>query len=116
MKILLSTIILGLTPLSWAGTIDFNSMITEQSKSQKEIHKSLIDEGLNSPEINESNGTQNPEIIVIDDGSGGGSIISPTNLKIKGVKYSIKNLKNKNKNLIEEKQFIRLGEELSEAN
>ncbi|MEQ1721692.1 MAG: hypothetical protein ABL930_00860 [Pseudobdellovibrio sp.] len=94
-----------------AKVADFNSMIQTQVNTQKEIHSSLNEE-IEAVEVSTTNQTEvQPEIIVLGVGvlpvnSFDKSTVSITNTSTQQVLKPI---------VIEEKQFVRLGEELSEA-
>lgn len=115
MKKILFVSIVFLGQISMAKIADFNSLIQAQTSTQKEIHNSLSED----IQVTESSSlaleTRRPEVIVLGVGQ----------LPISSVSVAQKNefelLKsNKVQNtpspiVIEQNQFKRLGEELSEA-
>ncbi len=106
MKILVITFTLVFTQSLMAKIADFNSLIQQQSKAQKEIHLSLNEDNIETIEISGTQATKAHEILVVSTDQ----VLVPSTLLA-----SVKTTQLQKLILMEEKQFQILGDELKDA-
>lgn len=113
MKVAFVTILMVLSQFATAKIADFNSLIKEHSKLQNELHESISADTSEAVENSGAEMEKKPEIIVVDMNR---EVYSQAKIPKKNAKKtSIKKKYNKADD-IEEKHFLRLGEELNSAN
>ena len=113
MKILFVTFLMVLSQVATAKIADFNSLIKEHSKLQNELHESIAAETTETIEVNGDKLDKKPEIIVLDTNR---EVYAQAQIPIKHGKKAGNKKKYNKADDIEEKHFLRLGEELNNAN
>ena len=108
MKLLCITLIMVLSQALMAKIDDFNSIIQEQSRNQKETHVSLSQEALDSTDAVLNPKASTPQIFLIGANS---EDLALSNLHATSLKVILP----QKPIAVEKKQLIRLGEELNEA-
>lgn len=109
MKIVFVTFFMVLSQFATAKIADFNSLINEHSKKQNELHNSISAATTETVKISGAAVDKKPEIIVLDTNR---EVYSQAQVPKKNVKKA----SNKKSDDIEEQHFLRLGEELNNAN
>lgn len=111
-SIIVIVMVLSQSLMAKISESDFNTMIQEESVAQKETYRSLKENNFKATEISADASIGKTDVIVF------GAIqedISQVNTMKSASSVSIKKAQIKRPDMIEEKQFIRLGEELDEA-
>ena len=113
MKVLFVTFLLVLSQVATAKIADFNSLINEHSKLQNELHKSIAAQTSVEVEPTSDELDKKPEIIVLDTNR---EVYAQAKIPKKRGKKAANKKKYNKADDIEEKHFLRLGEELNSAN
>lgn len=113
MKALFVTFLLVLSQIATAKIADFNSLIQEHSKLQNELHESIAADTAEKDETVDDEMDKKPEIIVLDTNR---EVYAQAQIPKKRGKKAANKKKYNKADDIEEKHFLRLGEELNSAN
>lgn len=113
MKIFFVTFLMVLSQVATAKIADFNSLIEEHSKLQNELHESISAKSSEAVSVSEGELDKKPEIIVLDTNR---EVYSQVKIPKKNAKKTSNKKKYNKADDIEEQHFLRLGNELSNAN
>ncbi len=106
------SILMVISQSALAKITDFNALIKEQSKAQIELHESLNSQTAEKQENSEDDLSKKQEVIVLDTNH---EVFSQAQVPKKNIKKAAQLKKKQAVDDIEQKHFLRLGEELNDA-